>query len=70
MPEIPLNEFIDQQDTNFQPVVNQETTVVETKTPVAKDANPISLNEFLNVTGKDFIPYEDRKFDRKIIKEN
>ena len=46
MPEIPLNEFIDQQDTNIQPVVNQETTVVETKTPTTKDANPISLNEF------------------------
>ena len=65
MPEIPLNEFIDQQDTNIQPVVNQETTVAETKTPVTKDTNPISLNEFLNVSGKDYIPYEDRKYRRR-----
>jgi hypothetical protein len=69
MPEIPLNEFIDQQDTNIQPVVNQETTVTEIKTPITKDANPLSLNEFLNVTGKDYIPYEDRKFDRKPIQD-
>ena len=45
MPEIPLNEFIDQQDTSVQTNINAEISVTKNKTQISKDTNPISLNE-------------------------
>ena len=61
MIEISLNDFLDNQNT--------QTAIPENATEPLKNKEELSLNEFLNVTGKDYIPYEDRKFNNKSIQD-
>ena len=61
MAEISLNDFLNEQNT--------ETNIIGNTTEPLKNKEELSLNEFLNVTGKDYIPYEDRKFNNKSIQD-